>query len=140
MRDELKLLGTDVAVERARAATDRERMLDMLRAESLLPDPAPTAEPASPGAAPTPDDGEVVVAMHAALAASPTRLLGVSLYDVLGEVRQPNMPGTVDEYPNWRLPLPKTVAEIRSDPRVTRIVDLLSTARPRRADRAPTED
>ncbi len=79
---------------------------------------------------PTPDD-DVVVAMHAALAASPTRLLGVSLYDVLGEVRQPNMPGTVDEYPNWRLPLPVTVAEIRADPRVARIVDLLTRARPR---------
>ncbi|MCG5471427.1 4-alpha-glucanotransferase [Micromonospora sp. LAH09] len=151
VRDELKLLGTDVAVEQARAATDRERLLDMLRAERLLPEPAaepgPGAAPppttpggAAPGPAATPDDGEVVVAMHAALAASPTRLLGVSLYDVLGEVRQPNMPGTVDEYPNWRLPLPNTVAEIRSHPRVTRIVDLLTAARPRRVDPAPTEE
>ncbi|WP_444948147.1 4-alpha-glucanotransferase [Micromonospora ureilytica] len=138
VRDELKLLGTDVAVERARAAADRDRLLTMLRAENLLPEPAAGSESAEP--AETPDDGEVVVAMHAALAASPTRLLGVSLYDVLGEVRQPNMPGTVDEYPNWRLPLPAGVAQIRADPRVTRVVDLLSAARPRPADRRPAAE
>ena len=110
-----------MAVERDRAAADRDQLLAMLRAERLLPD------------AGEPDDDEVVVAMHAALAASPTRLLGVSLYDVLGEVRQPNMPGTVDEYPNWRLPLPATVAQIREDPRVARIAELLTAARPRPA-------
>ncbi len=153
VRDELKLLGTDVAVERARAAADRERLLAMLRAESLLPRSRDAATEAGgppdaagkaagrPDAATKaggePDDGDVVVAMHAALAASPSRLLGVSLYDVLGEVRQPNMPGTVDEYPNWRLPLPASVAQIRTDPGVTRIVDLLTAARPRRATAAP---
>ena len=135
VRDELKLLGTDVAVEQARAAADRDRLLTMLRTENLLP--TPTVDPARPDAPATPDDGEVVVSMHAALAASPTRLLGVSLYDVLGEVRQPNMPGTVDEYPNWRLPLPASVAQIREDPRVRRIADLLSAARPRPADPPP---
>ncbi|WP_255473702.1 4-alpha-glucanotransferase, partial [Micromonospora sp. ALFpr18c] len=114
VRDELKLLSTDTAVERARAAEERDRLLAMLRAEGLLP-----------ATDPPPDDEEAVVAMHAALAASPTRLLGVSLYDVLGEVRQPNMPGTVDEYPNWRLPLPASVAQIRTDPRVARIAALL---------------
>ncbi|MFF5198561.1 4-alpha-glucanotransferase [Micromonospora parva] len=139
VRDELKLLGTDVAVERARAAADRDRLLTMLRTENLLPTPTPAVDPARPDAPATPDDGEVVVSMHAALAASPTRLLGVSLYDVLGEVRQPNMPGTVDEYPNWRLPLPASVAQIREDPRVRRIADLLSAARPRAADPPPRD-
>ncbi|MEV7327251.1 4-alpha-glucanotransferase [Micromonospora sp. NPDC093244] len=122
VRDELKLLSTDTAVERTRAAEERELLLTMLRAEGLLPDGELS-----------PDGEEAVVAMHAALAASPSRLLGVSLYDVLGEVRQPNMPGTVDEYPNWRLPLPATVAQIRSDPRVARIAALLTEARPRPA-------
>jgi len=127
----LKLLGTDVAVERARAANDRERLVEMLRDEALLPSPAESDDPASTDGPARPDDGDVVVAMHAALAASPARLLGVSLYDVLGEVRQPNMPGTVDEYPNWRLPLPASLAQIREDPRVARVAGLLTTARPR---------
>ncbi len=32
-------------------------------------------------------------------------LIGVSLADAVGERRPQNMPGTVDEYPNWRVPL-----------------------------------
>jgi 4-alpha-glucanotransferase len=33
---------------------------------------------------------------------TPSRLLLVSLEDVLGEVDQVNLPGTIDEHPNWR--------------------------------------
>jgi 4-alpha-glucanotransferase len=43
---------------------------------------------------------EIVVAMHALLAPTPCWLLLVSPYDVVGEPRQPNLPGTVDEYLN----------------------------------------
>jgi 4-alpha-glucanotransferase len=32
-------------------------------------------------------------------------LLGVSLADAVGDVRTQNVPGTTDEYPNWRIPL-----------------------------------
>ena len=71
--------------------------------------------------------------MHAALAASPSSLIAASLYDVLGEIRQPNLPGTVDEYPNWRQPLPASLGEIRDDPRVARIAELLTAGRPRPA-------
>ena len=44
-------------------------------------------------------------ALHRLIAASPSALLGVSLADVTGERRSQNQPGTVDEYPNWRVPL-----------------------------------
>ncbi|MGN9812521.1 4-alpha-glucanotransferase [Micromonospora sp. BQ11] len=126
VRAELKLLARDVTAERERAEADRRELIAMLRAEKLLPEPLEGAE--------TPSDEDVVTALHAALAASPTRLLAASLYDVLGEVRQPNMPGTVDEYPNWRLPLPASLAEIRDDPRVARVAKLLTAGRPRPAD------
>jgi 4-alpha-glucanotransferase len=36
------------------------------------------------------------------LADTPSRLLIVSLEDALGDVEQVNLPGTVDEHPNWR--------------------------------------
>ncbi len=36
------------------------------------------------------------------LADTPSRLLMVSLEDALGDVEQVNLPGTVDEHPNWR--------------------------------------
>ena len=31
---------------------------------------------------------------------------------------RPNMPGTIDEWPNWRIPLPEVAREIESDPLV----------------------
>jgi len=40
---------------------------------------------------------------------------------VIGETRQPNLPGTIDEYPNWRLPLAETLEQLKSDPRVAEI-------------------
>jgi 4-alpha-glucanotransferase len=52
-----------------------------------------------------PDEEEVTVALHRALAATPSRLLGVALTDAVGDRRAMNQPGTSDEYPNWRLPL-----------------------------------
>ena len=41
-----------------------------------------------------------------------------SFTDVLDEPRQPNLPGTTDAYPNWRIPLPLSVEELLRDPRV----------------------
>ena len=32
-------------------------------------------------------------------------LVGVSLADAVGDRRTQNIPGTSDEYPNWRVPL-----------------------------------
>ena len=32
-------------------------------------------------------------------------LIGVSLAEAVGERRPQNLPGTVNEYPNWRIPL-----------------------------------
>jgi 4-alpha-glucanotransferase len=32
----------------------------------------------------------------------------------------------VDEYPNWRLPLPATLDELRADPRVAEITSAFS--------------
>ena len=43
--------------------------------------------------------------MHAALVAAPSRLVLAAFGDAVGDLRQPNLPGTVDEYPNWRLPV-----------------------------------
>ena len=67
----------------------------------------------------------MIVAIHALLARSRSRLVLISPYDVMGEVRQPNLPGTVDQYPNWRLPLPLSLEELQTDPRVQVVVDQL---------------
>jgi len=48
---------------------------------------------------------EFTVAMYGYLALTPARLVGVSLADAVGDRRTQNIPGTLDEYPNWRVPL-----------------------------------
>ncbi len=40
--------------------------------------------------------------LHAALAASPVAMVALQLDDLLGEVEAQNLPGTVQEHPNWQ--------------------------------------
>jgi 4-alpha-glucanotransferase len=115
VRAELGLLG-DVPAEEAKAEVDRLELVELLRGQGLV-------DGREPG------EDQLVVALHALLARSRSRLVLVSPYDVVGEVRQPNLPGTVDEYPNWRLPLPVTLEELREDPRVRVVVDQLRLRR-----------
>jgi 4-alpha-glucanotransferase len=46
------------------------------------------------------------------LARTRSRLMVISLEDLLGVIDQPNIPGTVDEHPNWRQRLPVAVEDI----------------------------
>jgi 4-alpha-glucanotransferase len=48
------------------------------------------------------------------LARTKSRLLAISLEDLLGVTEQPNIPGTVNEHPNWRQRLPLALDEIAS--------------------------
>lgn len=52
-----------------------------------------------------PSTQEVVEALHRYLAHTPSRVLAVSLPDVVGDTRAQNQPGTDQEYPNWRVPM-----------------------------------
>lgn len=55
-----------------------------------------------------------VYSVLAFLSRTPSRLLAVSLEDLLGVIDQPNIPGTIDEHPNWRQRLPVTLDKIAS--------------------------
>jgi 4-alpha-glucanotransferase len=112
VRAELDQLAGPVEEEAASAARDRERLLERLAAEGLV----------SAGST----DEEIIVAMHRFLARTPCRLIAASLYDVLGELAQPNLPGTTDEYPNWRMPLHRSLDQIVDDPRMRRIAAVLA--------------
>jgi len=46
------------------------------------------------------------------LAKTRSRLLAISLEDMLGVIDQPNIPGTVNEHPNWRQRLPIAIDAI----------------------------
>lgn len=51
------------------------------------------------------DPEEVMLALHRYLLRTPSRVLLASLTDAVGERRTQNQPGTINEYPNWRVPL-----------------------------------
>ncbi|MCW2948018.1 MAG: malQ, partial [Actinoallomurus sp.] len=80
------------------------------------------------------DPGDMTVALHALLARTPARLVGVSLADAVGERRTQNQPGTTDEYPNWRVPLadadgrPVLLDDLPSDPRLRAAVEAVRAA------------
>ncbi|GAA3520195.1 4-alpha-glucanotransferase [Actinocatenispora rupis] len=110
VRARLGLVSPD---EAARTEAERDELLTVLRAERLL----------SVGG----ETSEAIVALHALLARTPCRIRLAALTDVLGETRAPNLPGTTTGYPNWRIPLPLSVAELRADTRLPRIAALLRT-------------
>jgi 4-alpha-glucanotransferase len=93
IRAELGLLTRPEAGERAAAQAELAGWLAMLAREGLLPRAgAPSAQ-------------EFTAALYGFLTRTPAVLIGVSLADAAGERRPQNIPGTVDEYPNWRIPL-----------------------------------
>jgi 4-alpha-glucanotransferase len=116
VRDELGQLGVPVEQERATVRRQRKALLAMLDAEGLLEQCG----------------GDVPLAMHAVLAQAPSRLVLAAFGDAVGDLRQPNLPGTVDEYPNWRLPVadgtgrPLGLEELLAHPGVRALADLLS--------------
>ena len=116
VRDELGQLGLPVREERERVRTERAALLDRLRDSGLL----------------EAHGGDVVLAMHAMLTASPSRLVLAAFGDAARDLRQPNLPGTVDDYPNWRLPVadgsgrPLGLEELLALPGVRRLAALLA--------------
>jgi 4-alpha-glucanotransferase len=62
------------------------------------------------------------------LAGTPSRLLVISLEDLLGITDQVNLPGTVDEHPNFRQRLPIALEELRNHEEVTRVAEIMRSA------------
>ena len=68
---------------------------------------------------------DVVLGVYRDLATAPCAVLNATLDDALGVEERPNMPGTVDEWPNWRIALPMPLEAILADPRVAAVADAL---------------
>ncbi|MEU8622960.1 4-alpha-glucanotransferase [Streptomyces sp. NPDC048623] len=117
LRHRLGLLGGELERERARDAAETSEWLGLLQRLGLLPE-GPGGEPAE------------IRAFHRFLTATPARLVGVWLPDTVGDRRPQNLPGTWDQYPNWRLPVagpdgqPLSLEEVAASPRAH---DLLRT-------------
>ena len=67
----------------------------------------------------------VVDAAMGYVAKAPSPLMLAPLEDLLGLAEQPNLPGTIDEHPNWRRRLEPPARELFEAPAVRARVDLI---------------
>jgi 4-alpha-glucanotransferase len=122
LRDSLGLLTRPLAEELAADAEQRQAWLAELRERGALPEGA--------------DEEQTIAALHRFLTWTPARLVGVSLSDAVGDRRTQNQPGTIDEYPNWRVPLsgpdgrPMPLEEVLKSPRAARLAAVLTGDQP----------
>ncbi|QXC63469.1 4-alpha-glucanotransferase [Aquihabitans sp. G128] len=72
---------------------------------------------------------QVVLAAHRRLAEAPSVLVTATLDDLLGAEHRPNLPGTVDEHPNWRIPLPVPLDDLPGHDRAEAIAAALAEGR-----------
>lgn len=98
VREELGLLTRDPEEERRVDAADQQGWLDLLVERGWLP--ADAVPPRTQGQV-----DATVVALHRALAETPSLLRGVGLNDVVGDRRTINQPGTARQYANWCVPM-----------------------------------
>lgn len=91
LRSALGLLTRPVEEELAADRAEQGVWLDEVRRRRLLADDA--------------GEEDTVLALHRYLALTPARLIGAALVDLVGDRRTQNQPGTLEEYPNWRVPL-----------------------------------
>jgi 4-alpha-glucanotransferase len=112
----------------------RHMLLVLLEREGLLPEGMDIHHP-------PPDMSDALAdALHLALARGASDLVAVQIEDALGEVEQPNLPGTIDAHPNWRRRHPVTLDGMPAHERLTRLAALMSEARPERRPAASRPD
>jgi len=127
-RTKLQLYPDEAAIQAARAdrRRDKERMIRALQSEGLLP-PGTTESWLQHATLPR----AIWLGVHAYLARTPSAMMLANLEDMLGERAQANLPGTVDEHPNWSRRTPLTLEELLEDARPRELAAVLSAARPR---------
>lgn len=71
----------------------------------------------------------VIDGMSRFLARSPARLVMLNIDDLFLEVEQLNIPGTVEENPNWRRKLSRPVSALKEDPTVVALTKAVAAER-----------
>ena len=103
------MAGRPDAAARRHRARDRQRLLAALADQGLLlPDLA--GRPPSEA-----QMRQLILAVHRFLARTPAALMLVALDDVLAVEAALNLPGTTDEYANWRRRLPETLERLAQE-------------------------
>ncbi|MFG2191659.1 4-alpha-glucanotransferase [Streptomyces sp. NPDC048639] len=123
LRHRLGLLTKPLAQEQAEDSAEVAEWLGLLGRMGLLPEGGE-------------DEEGAIKAVYRFLADTPAQMIGVWLPDAVGDRRPQNLPGTWDQYPNWRLPIadaggrPVTLEQLAASPRLR---DLMAEL----ADRVP---
>jgi len=102
-----------LARDRQERPEARRRLLQALREAGLSGKEQPPVEDA-----------------HRFLARTPAMLMVLQAEDMLGVAEQVNVPGTIDEHPNWRRRLPLTVEAMFEAPLARRVTAALAEERP----------
>ncbi len=101
-------------------AADKQKVLDTLFAEGLMPNYLPRSADAYP---------ELTAELHNAvigfLAMTPSQLLAINQEDLTKELDQQNVPGTTWQCPNWQHKMRYTLEELRSDSHVVDFTAML---------------
>lgn len=119
LRDRLGLLTRPAAQELADAKADTAEWLALLISLGML------------AGTDVGDEEAEIRAVHRFLLRTPARMIGVWLPDTIGDRRPQNLPGTWDQYPNWRLPIadakgrPVTLEELRGSRRARALLEVL---------------
>lgn len=114
--------GVTVQDEAARREADRAALWQRFQAEGV-----------SAGAAPPPEAPQTVVdAALRFVARTPSPLCLLPIEDLLGQEEQPNLPGTVDEHPNWRRRMPGPTDTLLQDEAAAARITAVAAERPRR--------
>jgi 4-alpha-glucanotransferase len=111
----------EALAQRERRASDRRHLVDAIRASGFsLPTSLDDASPWSDA---------IGSAVHAFLARTRSAIAMVQLDDLTNELEQVNLPGTTDEYPNWRRKLSLTLEELADDERACTLMSVMSAVR-----------
>ena len=124
IRAECGRLGVGVTVEEAEAerAGDRAALWQRLTAEGLVECAAPPLETTQP----------VVDAALTFVARTSSPLCMLPVEDLLGREEQPNLPGTVDEHPNWRRRMPAAADTLLQGEATVARIAAVAAERPRK--------
>ncbi len=111
----------DVEAARRQRGVERGELVDLLRLRGL-----------ADYRASAPFGVDLAAAIHRLAASSASRLFVVQLEDLLQVADQVNLPGTLDEHPNWRRRLPTALDDLPGDTGVATIIAAIKAERPRR--------
>lgn len=107
------------------AALDKARDDDKRALEAMLLEYGFLAKPLSPGAM----TDELNVALHRFIASTSSQFVGLQPEDWLLVETPVNVPGTSDQYPNWRRRLPATLASAFESPLGQRLLEAVQRGR-----------